>query len=638
MRLALSWRLRGLLAAVLAILPVMAQSSPPRTPNWRHVGNAAVELGLADLATGQVDRVWYAQNGAALRIRAVSGRLFESADFSSWRPLAADTAVPPIPQDSARTLPEAGAEIRVSPRDSLRVYAFGKFVHRSEDGGRHWENTTSYKGVSIVGDNLRDLAVSPASADELTVVGGAGVFRSLDGGRSWHGLNDNLPNLPGARLLATPSNGHGAQIELGGGLILEWLPGERKSWTQAENAGALDELALRNYLSSTFAVRITAVALRGNYVYAGDVNGRISASSDGGQTWFNSADPRRGRVNAFWVDPKDPRNCIAVLSHKSVPGLAEPQTVLHTTAAGVAGWDVVSRNLPPVSVNGVTADAAHNAVYLAADSGLFLGQMSLATLGATPSWTPIGGLPESRVTDVRLDSGQTQIWAAVEGPGLYAVLAPHRLNDPAVVSSADLVARAVAPGGLLSVEGARVESATAGGLQIAVLDANDSESHIQIPFNASGTDLSLAINGPQGRREFAPIPLQPVAPAIFEVDGEPLLEDADVEIVLDGSHPGRSHMRVRILASGLGRVRPDWPAGVPAPPEDMPQVVAPVTAYLDREPVDVIRAVLAPGYSGIYWVEIELPTILQYGMAELYIQVNGQESNHVRLYSAPGVY
>ncbi len=62
------------------------------------------------------------------------------------------------------------------------------------------------------------------------------------------------------------------------------------------------------------------------------------------------------------------------------------------------------------------------------------------------------------MTDVRLDAGQTQLWAAPEGYGLYATLAPHRLSDPRVVSAADLLARAAAPGTLLSVMGARVES------------------------------------------------------------------------------------------------------------------------------------------------------------------------------------
>jgi uncharacterized protein (TIGR03437 family) len=106
-------------------------------------------------------------------------------------------------------------------------------------------------------------------------------------------------------------------------------------------------------------------------------------------------------------------------------------------------------------------------------------------------------------------------------------------------------------------------------------------------------------------------------------------------VMLDGMNPAHSRMRLQILAPGLGRVRPDWPAGTPAPLENTPQVVAPVTVLWNREPVDVLRAVLAPGYTGVYLVEIEVPVLLQYGLSELAIQVNGQESNRVRVYSEP---
>lgn len=627
---------RILFAATLGFaLAAPAWAQAGRAPDWRHMGNTAVDLGLAGLASGPVDRVWYAQD--SLRIRTGLGRLFETNDFSVWRSLDDRTPVPAVPQDPARTLPEEGARVRIAARDPLRVYAFGRFVYRSDDGGRHWENVTGYKGISIIGDGLKDLAVAPQSPDEIAVAGGAGIFRSLDGGRSWHGLNENLPNLPGARLLATPVNGRGPQIELSGGLALEWLSGERRAWTVSENRAALDELVFRQALSSIFGVSVTAVRLRGTYIYAGDVNGRVSVSADDGRTWLHSIDPRRGRVNAFWVDPKDPRNALAVLASRAAPGLLEPQTVLHTISGG-SGWDTVSRSLPAVSVNGVTADPASGTVYIASDAGPFLARMSLNTLGAISSWTAIPGLPQARAMDVRLDVGETRIWTILEGLGIYTTLAPHRLNDPRVVSAADLVARAAAPGGLLSVAGARVESATAGGVQVAVLDANDNESQLQIPFNVAGADLSLAINGPAGRLEFPAMALQPVSPAIFEVDGTPLIEDADHQVMLDGMHAARSRMRIRILAAGLGRVRPEWPAGVPAPLENTPQVVAPVTAYLDRERVDVVSAALAPGFTGVYWVEIELPVLLQYGMAELYIQVDGHESNHVRFYAEPGVY
>ena len=414
--------------------------------------------------------------------------------------------------------------------------------------------------------------------------------------------------------------------------MVEWLSGERRAWTISSNGDARFEEGLRNALTSSLGAQVTAVAVRGSVVYAGDVNGRLSVSSDGLNTWMHSPDPRRGRVNAIWVDPNDWRIAFAVFSSKPSTAL-EPQTVLHTIN-GCGGWDVVANNLPNVSVNGITADRASNAVYVATDAGVFFGSMDLATFGALPRWAALTGLPATRVADVRLDAGQTQLWAAPEGYGLYATLAPHRVSDPRVVSAADLLARAAAPGTLLSVMGARVESATAGGVNIPVLHAEEAKSEIQVPFNLPGASLALSINGPQGRRDFPAIPLQAVSPAILEDDGAPIVQD-ERGIVLNGSNPAHSHTRIQIMAVGLGRVRPDWPAGQPTPADNIPQVVAPVAAYIDREPVEVLRAVLWPGYTGVYLVEIEVPATLQYGMADLFIQVAGQESNHVRVYIEP---
>jgi uncharacterized protein (TIGR03437 family) len=63
-------------------------------------------------------------------------------------------------------------------------------------------------------------------------------------------------------------------------------------------------------------------------------------------------------------------------------------------------------------------------------------------------------------------------------------------------------------------------------------------------------------------------------------------------------------------------------------------VVATVSAYLDRQPVEVTRAVLAP-YIGFYLVEINIPKIVNSGPEELYLEVGGQASNPVRVYIEP---
>ena len=85
------------------------------------------------------------------------------------------------------------------------------------------------------------------------------------------------------------------------------------------------------------------------------------------------------------------------------------------------------------------------------------------------------------------------------------------------------------------------------------------------------------------------------------------------------------------MATGLGRVQPDWPTGVPAPSENPPKVTASVQAFLDGVPLEVSHATLAPGYVGYYLVEVQLPAILNAGPAELYLTADGQPSNKVRV-------
>jgi len=111
--------------------------------------------------------------------------------------------------------------------------------------------------------------------------------------------------------------------------------------------------------------------------------------------------------------------------------------------------------------------------------------------------------------------------------------------------------------------------------------------------------------------------------------------DADSGILLDTSKPARANTRIQVLSTGFGRVKPDWPTGLAAPLTDPPRVAAQVHAYLDRIPLEITQAVLAPGYIGFYLIEIQLPQVLNAGPAELVLEAEGQQSNRVRLYIRP---
>jgi uncharacterized protein (TIGR03437 family) len=167
------------------------------------------------------------------------------------------------------------------------------------------------------------------------------------------------------------------------------------------------------------------------------------------------------------------------------------------------------------------------------------------------------------------------------------------------------------------------------------LAASESESQIQVPYEAAGPSVPLALEA-ANRRSTLNLPIQDVSPAIFvDRDGVPMLLDGDSGLMLNAGNTARSNTRVQILATGLGKVRPNWPSGLPAPLENPPEVSAPVSVYLDRAQVEVTRAVLAAGYIGFYLVEVQLPSIVNSGPAELYIVAGDHESNRVRIYLEP---
>ena len=66
-------------------LPLYAQT---QEPDWRHIGNALIDAGLASMATGPVDRVWYSTDGGQLYTRTSSGKTFVTSDFERWKPVS----------------------------------------------------------------------------------------------------------------------------------------------------------------------------------------------------------------------------------------------------------------------------------------------------------------------------------------------------------------------------------------------------------------------------------------------------------------------------------------------------------------------------------------------------------------------
>ena len=136
---------------------------------------------LASPATGPVDHVWYSRTAVPCT-RVPGGRVFETSDYEVWtpsEPRGTARVVPPVvrvPESGAAWWPAFG-----------RVYALGRKLFRSDDGGRTWSDLTALQSESVIGLGQTSVAVSPANPDQIVVANQYGVWRSMDGGLSWAG-------------------------------------------------------------------------------------------------------------------------------------------------------------------------------------------------------------------------------------------------------------------------------------------------------------------------------------------------------------------------------------------------------------------------------------------------------------------
>jgi uncharacterized protein (TIGR03437 family) len=561
-----------------------------------------------------VDTVWFGADGR-LFARTHSGRTFETSDFEIWTPSAIGT-VPQAPQQpQVSRKPELGAQVVAAGFG--QIFALGKNLFRSDDGGLTWNNLTGYKTDSVIGTGQHSVAVGPKG--ELVVANDYGVWRSMDSGLSWSGLNQGLPNLPVRRILSAPQGTAGTRVAIEGVGAIELQPG-MSVWTPVQDGSVAREAQTNADLSRLLGSTVRTFNTGTSHLYASTADGRI-------WVWIDNAGALRptntgsvtGPGEKIFVDTANPQIALA----------AAGSEVLHTMNGGLF-WDHLAAP-NNAAVHGVAADTASGAVYIATDQGVFWARMPLDTATtAQPAWISLNtGLQQAPATDVMLDDAGVRLYAAIDGYGVYSAMAPHRSRNLRVVNAADFSARPAAPGGLLSVVGGRVNSATAGTLSYPVLAAADDGSQIQVPFEATGPNVTLALVTQGGRTQIG-MRVQPVSPAIFVTrDGTPMLQDADSGLLLDSHNAAKSGVRVQVFATGLGRVNPDWPTGLQAPLEGPPAVVAAIHAYLNGMEIPVTRATLAPGYIGFYVVEVQLPTLNNAGVNELYISAGGVESNRV---------
>ena len=236
----------------------------------------------------------------------------------------------------------------------------------------------------------------------------------------------------------------------------------------------------------------------------------------------------------------------------------------------------------------------------------------------------------------------------------FAQSAP-RIHFPGIVNSARLQGFTLevgyAPGSLVTVYGKNLSTHIAQANEIRfptqlagtrvfvnsvaapLRSVSPDKIEFQLAFELSGNSFHFRVANPFGESSFGIARLSPAQPGIYSDSNN---EIAEVELVEQSSgesvlpHAGAV---IRVFCTGLGAVEPSGRTGVPASENPLQEIVLPIEAWLDDQPVVVISSALAPNTIGRYYVEFKLPVDLTPGMHSFQIAVNGWRSNTVHFES-----
>ena len=261
--------------------------------------------------------------------------------------------------------------------------------------------------------------------------------------------------------------------------------------------------------------------------------------------------------------------------------------------------------------------------------------------------------------------GATHLYLGVLGyymranTGSYiAAVSPDIADTPAftstgVLNAASFGANPLAPGSFAAVFGSNLATQTQSATSVPLPNSisgtrvyfdllpaplyvvSPGQVDLQVPFelNAQQARLTIVRNGSAS----VPVLLNfvPYAPGIFiGGDGSPIIFNYRTGALISASQPIQPGDVLTIYATGLGRVANSPASGTPTPFDQLYPTAVPVTVVVNSQSVSPDFAGLAPGFVGVYQVNVTVPT-LPSGQTTLQLTVGGASSNSVPVYVSP---
>lgn len=362
-----------------------------------------------------------------------------------------------------------------------------------------------------------------------------------------------------------------------------------------------------------------------------------------------SVTPARG-AQAGLIEPQSHSACVPTqlfASHRTLgTSFSSPIGWPNTIEAQVV--DDCGHAVPDATVVARFSNGDPPVVLNSLRNGIYVGTWSPATAAMQVLVTLRAELPPLTVAEV---TAQGSTGATSASPAVFA---------GGIVNTASYgKGEGLAPGSIISVFGRNLARArtlasqlpletslggvrvSIGGVDLPLFYAGEGQINAQLPFDLTPNTRQVIVvraareNGTQAYTVPETVAITSSRPAIFSLNQQGTGQGAILNqnySANSATNPAARGSVIQIFATGLGTTNPVLASGQPAPSNPPALVTSAVEARIGGQPATVQFAGLAPGFVGLYQVNVVVPPGIQPGMeVELTLTQNGVPSNPVTL-------
>ncbi len=165
----------------------------------------------------------------------------------------------------------------------------------------------------------------------------------------------------------------------------------------------------------------------------------------------------------------------------------------------------------------------------------------------------------------------------------------------------------------------------------ALLYVGANQINVQVPWELAGqSSVQIKVDIEPTIGQLITVPVTPYSPAFFVVNGIGAAEDLSGNVITTSNAAVRGNY-IAMYATGLGPVTNQPATGNPALSNPLSNTTTPATVKVGGQNATVSFAGLAPGYPGLYQVNVQIPAGISAGTQPVALTINGVAAPVVNL-------